>query len=512
MSKKTLVTILLLSIVVSLFLGCKQDMIETMEKVQAQVEISVQLPQELVGAGYDPDDVKFTLTWYPAGDVAKATEEAFDYDENQVIVFQFTPGEYTFDLTARDKTTDDLKSDGSKTITIDPGQRVKLEIPLTYYDVFGAGTGLVMDKDTYTLTGAVKADTTIDVPVGRKLVLAGGASIENSKTLTVNGDVAVEDGATITGTLKVAGNLTIHGEVIVDGTLDLDGKGWEAVELGAGGSILLNKNNADLKMNGASTWYSLTGAKARYFKEDNTIQLRFITGSGANEVAPAGVGKTPTEAINKVGSGVTLKIPDSTNGFYLEEDVSLIVEDDGILNVETYWFGKYDRTKHKGCISILSKGSLIWDNQLTVGDKSSTVKPWHSWAWKQDGTITEITSYFSPGSDTCNFKFTAKEGPGNNAIDISHPAVVTPITIESGVTATIAAGSALNMRNSIFINNGIVEIYGTLDTSASGSYPGGILENYDTIYLNAGGKLNTSRVGSLTNEGSIVNAGGTWTE
>ncbi|MCK9547768.1 MAG: hypothetical protein M0Q37_04555, partial [Sphaerochaeta sp.] len=192
----------------------------------------------------------------------------------------------------------------------------------------------------------------------------------------------------------------------------------------------------------------------------------------------------------------------------------IIIEDEGELRQDQYWFGSgvYTATPSSKLIVMplgeyfMTVSSLDNTIKRTVGQESKKNDGnWHNWKWVQDGTKTIIIP------STGEFQAIADSG---SQIEISYSTgdVVTPITIESGVAATIPTGLNINMRRSTFVNHGTVEIYGTLDTSVKDSYPGGMLENYGTIYINAGGKLNTSREGSLTNEGSIVNTGGTWTE
>lgn len=91
MRKKIVVlVVVVLGIILGLFFGCKDDMIEELEKVQAHVVISVRLPNEMVSAyDFDPDSFEFNLKWYPSDDETKGGEEDFSYQENIGIVYKF---------------------------------------------------------------------------------------------------------------------------------------------------------------------------------------------------------------------------------------------------------------------------------------------------------------------------------------------------------------------------------------------------------------------------------------
>ncbi len=181
MRKKIVVlVVVVLGIILGLFFGCKDDMIEELEKVQAHVVISVRLPEEMVSAyDFDPGSFKFNLRWYPSDDETKGGEEDFSYQENIGIVYKFDPGEYTFEIIAKDKNKDEIKASGRVSSSILPGQRENLEIPLTYY-LFGGDSGFIMGDGVIILSGDLTFtdDQTITIPSDMKLVIEDGITID----------------------------------------------------------------------------------------------------------------------------------------------------------------------------------------------------------------------------------------------------------------------------------------------------------------------------------------------
>lgn len=55
MTKKTVVIIVALTLIISLFTGCQDNLIERLEKVQALITISAKLPEGLKTDDFDPD-------------------------------------------------------------------------------------------------------------------------------------------------------------------------------------------------------------------------------------------------------------------------------------------------------------------------------------------------------------------------------------------------------------------------------------------------------------------------
>src|SRR5690554_7972429 len=102
MKKKIVLIMVTLGIILSLFVGCKDDLIETLEKVQAYVAISVKLPESLTPDSYKFEEYDFVLQWYKVNDDSHKDKKEFEYEEikDKVIVYQFDPGEYIFELSS----------------------------------------------------------------------------------------------------------------------------------------------------------------------------------------------------------------------------------------------------------------------------------------------------------------------------------------------------------------------------------------------------------------------------
>ena len=227
MTKKiVVVAIIALGIILSLFLGCKDALIETLEKVQAYVEISVKLPEEFKTVDpadpnyFDPDTFTYILTWFPVNDPSNRTEEDFAYDENVAVVFKFDPGEYTFVLEGKvideDTNQEEIKARGEATTSIEPGQREQLEIPIKYI-IYGTNSGLEVGKN-----GDIILSGTIEVPAGTTLVLSGNVKTEGN--LIVQGDLEIDGKFTVSGDLSVSGDFDIDGDLAVGGNLEVVGK------------------------------------------------------------------------------------------------------------------------------------------------------------------------------------------------------------------------------------------------------------------------------------------------
>ncbi|MCK9524170.1 MAG: polymer-forming cytoskeletal protein, partial [Proteobacteria bacterium] len=213
MTKKTVVLVAALTIILSLFTGCHDSLIERLEKVQAHVEISVKLPDTLAPAGFDHENFKYTLTWYPTSDPTNKAEKTFDYAKNIVIVFKFDPVEYMFELRATDPNdSNKTKAYGERAITIQPGQRDNLEIPIRYM-LYGDESGFGVDKD-----GNIILSGTIKVPDGTTLVLDGNVKSEGD--LILEGELEINGNFTVDGNLTAKEDFTVNGELDVGGTLD----------------------------------------------------------------------------------------------------------------------------------------------------------------------------------------------------------------------------------------------------------------------------------------------------
>jgi len=248
MTKKTVVIIVALTLLISLFSGCKDNLIERLEKVQAQVEISVKLPPGVAPAGYVPEDFVYTLTFYPVDDPAKKISEEFPYSDNLVIIRQFDPGEYTFELKATDAGDPTIvKAFGKASITIKAGQKEKLEINLTYY-IYGDDKGFTAEPGgILRLSGdltfadgqiiSIPSDMKLVIDEGCTITVPAGKTLEFSGVVEALGDFTVQGNLTLDGALHAKGDLSVTGgfesksgaDVVVDnalavgGSIDVDG-------------------------------------------------------------------------------------------------------------------------------------------------------------------------------------------------------------------------------------------------------------------------------------------------
>ncbi len=224
MKRKLVILFVILGVVFSLFISCKNDLIETLAKVQAHLEISVKWDDDLLPDNdFKPDEFEYTLSWTPTEEGTRAKPQSFDYKENK-LVLKLDPGTYEFELKA---TKDgETKAKGKAPITIAAGQKEKLEIPLTYY-VFGEDSGITLDSDDITLSGklTIDKDTTINVPKGKIIIIDKDAEldIQNGKTLTFDGDVGALGDLSVEGNLKVKGDLIVKGELETKDTITVEG-------------------------------------------------------------------------------------------------------------------------------------------------------------------------------------------------------------------------------------------------------------------------------------------------
>lgn len=503
MSKRTLTIIASIGILISLFLGCKQDMIETLGKVQAEVEISVELPDI-----FPLNNPTFMLSGVHSNGTDTFNNIEFNKIKNAILL-TLVPGKWTFTLDAVD--SDGKSAVGISEKTIDPGQRTNIAINMVYA-YYGDNSQLSVDKNTgdILLSGEIDIadDTTITLPMGKKLIIADDITVKNH-TLTVASNTQMMEGVTIGGNVKITGNLSLVGEVAVSGALDLGDNELEDIDFGNGGSIVLIDDSADLLQNNTPKWYTLDGAKARYFKEDNKVQLQFIIGNGNNKITPNGKNKRPTEEITRIGAGVEFSFNSDSHEKLNLKGREIIIEDNGIYKQWKFWWDPLD-TDLQSKITIMPLGEFYFGDNLSVGPKSKDIASidWNSWKWVQDGTITIIEDFPLSDAGGKNGTYRTEKHSGNNTIQISFGndlAVNTPIKIGDGVVATIPVNLSINMNGSTadFTNHGTLDIEGELKINNTR-----ILKNLGIINVKDGGDLILAAEAKTCGDEPFVEQGG----
>ncbi len=228
------------------------------------------------------------------------------------------------------------------------------------------GELVLEDGDTLILDGIVTAE---EISGAGKAKATGNVEASN---------LLIDSGVTLDlteGTLEVSEIITL------DGILDLGADGWDSVTFGTRGNIILAEANANLKINGTTIkWYTLDGAKAKYYKADDKIQLKFIEGSGDHRVIPAKAGAATTEIITRVGEGVTFDANDK-KGLKLGSG-ELILEDGSItITSGDWWTDETTFDVENGAI-VTNVGAKVKDenNELWLGGTESE-------KWKLSGSV-----------------------------------------------------------------------------------------------------------------------------
>jgi len=366
--------------------------------------------------------------------------------------------------------------------------------------ILDAGTSLTLNGSGYTLGSATT------VPTGTTLTLNG--SWTNASTITLAGRLNIGGGTTaglgtinrtggsyaITGTLDNTGNTlaltAATGDWILSGTLSggnvtfaggarlvvgTTGSNARLLNVTVQGDVILDQNNARLKVEGATTF--------------NNLRLAFGNTS-------VGFGPGTTLSGNIIGEGTNtggryVEMNGTSGTFTIGSGSSIIQATNcgGALNVgQGFWFGGTMKLVNNGTIAANAATKTLTVSQLTDYSGSGTLTA------AQGGALTLSGATGTLGT------IVLSDASSSMTLDGTNYALPVKPVIPTGATLTL--NGSWSATNSFNVNGGTLNLGGTV------TYAGLNL----TSFQRTGGSVNLT--GTLDNTGNTLTLNsttGSWT-